>query len=89
MLGIVATTLISAIVGASRGVEDGDPFLDEEVGDHLDEQGGEDQLQVLLHPAQLCLLRLDPDQSFWMPASNILLPLCKNGYELANLRRYV
>ena len=89
MLGIVATTLISTIVGASRGVEDGDPFLDEEVGDHLDKQGGEDQLQVLLHPAQLCLLRLHPGQSFWMPASNIMLALCKNGNDLAMLRRYV
>ena len=37
--------------------EEGDAALDEEVGDQLHEDGGQDQLQVLLQPAKLFLDR--------------------------------
>ena len=74
MLAIVATALISTANFPSRGVqlvgEDEDPFLDEEVGDQLDEECSQDQLQVLLQPAKLRLLRLNPD---------LLLPGDKRG----------
>ena len=64
MLAIVAATLICTSDGTSRGEqlvgEDEDPLLNEEVGDQLDEEGGQDQLQVLLQPAELRLLRLNP-----------------------------
>ena len=73
MLAVVAATLMCTSDGASRGVqlvgEDEDPFLDEEVGDQLDEEGGQDQLQVLLQPAQLRLLRLNPD--LFLPGEKI------------------
>ena len=64
-MAIVAATLICT--GTSRGVmliveEDGHAFLNEEVGDQLDEQRGQDQLQVLLQPPKLgLLLQLNPD----------------------------
>ena len=65
MLAIVAAALICTGNVPSRGVqlvgEDEDPFLDEEVGDQLDEECSQDQLQVLLQPAKLRLLRLNPD----------------------------
>ena len=74
MLAIVAAALICTANVPSRGVQlvgdDEDPFLDEEVGDQLDEEGGQDQLQVLLQPAKLRLLRLNPD---------LLLPGDKRG----------
>ena len=37
--------------------EEGDAALDQEVGDQLHEDGGQDQLQVLLQPAKLFLYR--------------------------------
>ena len=81
MLAIVATTLICTGNVPSRGVqlvgEDEDPFLDEEVGDQLDEEGGQDQLQVLLQPAELRLLRLNP---------HLLLPGEKRGNFKGRLR---
>ena len=74
MLAVVAATLMCTSNGTRRGVqldaEEEDPFLDEEVGDQLDEEGGQDQLQVLLQPVQLRLLRLNPD---------LLLPGDKRG----------
>ena len=67
-MAVVAATLVGTSKGLGRAwvmlevEEDGDPFLDEEVGDQLDEQRGQDQLQVLLQPAQLgLLLQLNPD----------------------------
>ena len=79
LAAIVAVTLISTSTGVGRGVqlvgEDEDPFLDEEVGDQLDEEGGQDQLQVLLQPAELRLLRLDPD--LLLPEWSIMLILFK------------
>ena len=79
MLAVVAATLMCTSDGASRRVqlvsEDEDPFLDEEVGDQLDEEGGQDQLQVLLQPAELRLLRLDPD--LLLPGWSVLLILFK------------
>ena len=74
MLAIVAATLVCSSDGTSRGEqlvgEDEDPLLNEEVGDQLDEECSQDQLQVLLQPAKLRLLRLNPD---------LLLPGDKRG----------
>ena len=63
-VAIVAATLICTISSGVElvGEDDGDPLLDEEVGDQLDEDGGQDQLQVLLQPTKFRLLRLNPDQ---------------------------
>ena len=73
MLDKFAATLVCTSDGTSRGEqlvgEDDDPFLNEEVGDQLDEEGGQDQLQVLLQPAQLRFLRLNPD--LFLPGEKI------------------
>ena len=65
-VAIVAATVIGTISGARKGVkmvgeDDGDPLLDEEVGDQLNEDGGQDQLQVLFQPTKLRLLPLNSD----------------------------
>ena len=65
-MAIVAATVICTISGARQGVkmareEDGDPLLDEEVGDQLNEDGGQDELQILLQPPKLRLPPLNLD----------------------------
>ena len=57
MAGFVAPALIFNIGPMELIEEEGDAPLDEEVGDQLHEDGGQDQLQVLLHPAKLFLDR--------------------------------
>ena len=57
MAGFVAPALIFNIGPMELFEEEGDAPLDEEVGDQLHEDGGQDQLQVLLHPAKLFLDR--------------------------------
>ena len=47
--GFVAPALFFNIGPMEVVEEDGDAPLDEEVGDQLHEDGGQDQLQVLLH----------------------------------------
>ena len=55
--GFVAPALFFNIGPMELVEEDGDAPLDEEVGDQLHEDGGQDQLQVLLQPAKLFLYR--------------------------------
>ena len=55
MAGFVAPALFFNIGPVELFEEDGDAPLDEEVGDQLHEDGGQDQLQVLLQPAKLFL----------------------------------
>ena len=55
--GFVAPALFFNIGPVELFEEDGDAPLDEEVGDQLHEDGGQDQLQVLLQPAKLFLYR--------------------------------
>ena len=57
MTGFVAPALIFNIGTVELVEEEGDAPLDEEVGDQLHEDGGQDQLQVLLQPAKLFLYR--------------------------------
>ena len=57
MTGFVAPALIFNIGPMELIEEEGDAPLDQEVGDQLHEDGGQDQLQVLLHPAKLFLYR--------------------------------
>ena len=57
MAGFVAPALFFNIGPMELVEEDGDAPLDEEVGDQLHEDGGQDQLQVLLQPAKLFLYR--------------------------------
>ena len=57
MTGFVAPALIFNIGPMELFEEEGDAPLDEEVGDQLHEDGGQDQLQVLLQPAKLFLYR--------------------------------
>ena len=57
MAGFVAPALIFNIGPMELVEEEGDAALDEEVGDQLHEDGGQDQLQVLLQPAKLFLDR--------------------------------
>ena len=65
-MAIVAATVICTITATRQGVkmvgeEDGDPLLDEEVGDQLNEDGGQDELQILLQPPKLRLPPLNLD----------------------------
>ena len=57
MTGFVAPALIFNIGPMELVEEEGDAPLDEEVGDQLHEDGGQDQLQVLLQPSKLFLDR--------------------------------
>ena len=57
MAGFVAPALIFNIGPMELVEEEGDAALDEEVGDQLHEDGGQDQLQVLFQPAKLFLDR--------------------------------
>ena len=57
MAGFVAPALFFNIGPVELFEEDGDAPLDEEVGDQLHEDGGQDQLQVLLQPSKLFLDR--------------------------------
>ena len=57
MTGFVAPAIIFNIGPVELVEEEGDAPLDEEVGDQLHEDGGQDQLQVLLQPAKLFLYR--------------------------------
>ena len=57
MTGFVAPALIFNIGTVELVEEEGDAPLDEEVGDQLHEDGGQDQLQVLLQPSKLFLDR--------------------------------
>ena len=57
MTGFVAPALIFNIGPMELIEEEGDAPLDQEVGDQLHEDGGQDQLQVLLQPAKLFLYR--------------------------------
>ena len=50
----IAATIIFAFRGMDLVGEDGDASLDEEVGDELNQDRRQDQLQVLLQPTKLC-----------------------------------
>ena len=50
----IAATVIFTFRGMDLVGEDGDASLDEEVGDELNQDCRQDQLQVLLQPTKLC-----------------------------------
>ena len=50
----VTATIIFTFRGMDLVGEDGDASLDEEVGDELNQDCRQDQLQVLLQPSKLC-----------------------------------